>query len=148
MVKADCFRFRLRLHRADPHFIAASLSATAEASSAVLSAGATRQRVNLQSTAERSLALPPVNEQVKIIRRMVAVTEEFQPLLDTASSEIVLIQEFRTRLIADVVTGKLDVRAAAANLPEITEIEPIDEPIDDEDLDETIDEIEGEEIAA
>ena len=29
--------------------------------------------------------------------------------------------EYRTRLIADVVTGKLDVREAAANLPEETD---------------------------
>lgn len=36
-----------------------------------------------------------------------------------------LIREYRTRLIADVVTGKFDVRAAAAALPEkLEEIEP------------------------
>ena len=29
-----------------------------------------------------------------------------------------MLQEYRTRLIADVVTGKLDVREAAAALPE------------------------------
>ena len=34
------------------------------------------------------------------------------------NSEIALLREYRTRLIADVVTGKLDVRAAAAALPE------------------------------
>ncbi len=33
-------------------------------------------------------------------------------------SQIDLIREYRTRLIADVVTGKLDVREEAANLPE------------------------------
>ena len=32
--------------------------------------------------------------------------------------EIDLILEYRTRLVADVVTGQLDVRAAAAGLPE------------------------------
>ena len=32
--------------------------------------------------------------------------------------EISLLREYRTRLIADVVTGKLDVCAAAAALPE------------------------------
>ena len=32
-------------------------------------------------------------------------------------SEIDLVSEYRTRLIADVVTGKLDVREAAAALP-------------------------------
>ena len=39
-----------------------------------------------------------------------------------------LAREYRTRLIADVVTGKLDVRAAAARLPdEVEELEPLDE---------------------
>ena len=32
--------------------------------------------------------------------------------------EIALMQEYRTRLTADLVTGKLDVREAAAKLPE------------------------------
>ena len=32
---------------------------------------------------------------------------------------MVYLREFRTRLIADVVTGKLDVREAAARLPEV-----------------------------
>ena len=32
--------------------------------------------------------------------------------------EIELLRELRTRLISDVVTGKLDVREASANLPD------------------------------
>ena len=32
--------------------------------------------------------------------------------------QIELMKEYRARLIADVVTGKLDVRDAAANLPD------------------------------
>lgn len=31
--------------------------------------------------------------------------------------EISLLREYRTRLVADVVTGKLDVRTAARHLP-------------------------------
>lgn len=39
-----------------------------------------------------------------------------------------LLREYRTRLIADVVTGKLDVREAAARMPdEVDELEPLDE---------------------
>jgi type I restriction enzyme S subunit len=42
--------------------------------------------------------------------------------------EIRFLHEYRTRLIADVVTGKLDVREAAARLPqEADEPEPLDE---------------------
>ena len=38
-------------------------------------------------------------------------------LISRAEQEITLIHEYRTRLIADVVTGKLDVREVAAGLP-------------------------------
>ena len=45
--------------------------------------------------------------------------------------EVSLLREYRTRLIADVVTGKLDVREAAAGLPdEVEELEPLDEAED------------------
>ena len=35
-----------------------------------------------------------------------------------ARRQIELLEEYRTRLVADVVTGKLDVRVAAVQLPE------------------------------
>jgi type I restriction enzyme S subunit len=62
--------------------------------------------------------------------------------------EVALLREFRSRLVADVVTGKLDVCAAASALPEITESEPVDEPTGGEDLEEAIDDVENEEVAA
>ena len=53
---------------------------------------------------------------------------EFDTAIGTAQREIALLREYRTRLIADVVTGKLDVRAAAAALPEeVEEPEALDE---------------------
>ncbi len=58
------------------------------------------------------------------------------------------MREYRTRLIADVVTGKLDVRAAAAALPnEVAALEPDDEEAMDEgeETGEGWDEEEGEE---
>ena len=45
--------------------------------------------------------------------------------------EIELLREYRTRLVADVVTGKLDVREAAARLPDEA---PPDTVEDDADL--------------
>jgi len=53
--------------------------------------------------------------------------------------EITLLREYRTRLTADVVTGKLDVRAAAAQLPE-------EEPLPDPEIPEEeteLEEVEG-----
>jgi type I restriction enzyme S subunit len=77
-----------------------------------------------------------------------AATQEFDAVIGSTFREIALIQEFRTRLIADAVTGKLDVRAAAASLPAITELEPIDDLADGDDLDEAVDDPENEEVAA
>lgn len=59
------------------------------------------------------------------------IAEETKKISATASGaerEISLLHEFCTRLIADVVTGKLDVREAALWLPdESEEPEPLDE---------------------
>jgi type I restriction enzyme, S subunit len=45
-----------------------------------------------------------------------------------AQREIDLLREYRTRLIADAVTGNVDVRAVVAGLPDqVGEIEPFDE---------------------
>jgi type I restriction enzyme S subunit len=41
--------------------------------------------------------------------------------IDRARREVALLRELRTRLISDVVTGQLDVRAAAAALPDESE---------------------------
>jgi type I restriction enzyme S subunit len=63
--------------------------------------------------------LPPIQEQ----RAIVAFTESETGGVNTAIArlerEISLLREYRTRLVADVVTGKLDVREAAAKLPDL-----------------------------
>jgi len=45
-------------------------------------------------------------------------SHQIDKLMGEATSEITLMREYRTRLISDVVTGQLDVREAAARLPE------------------------------
>ena len=85
---------------------------------------------NLDERAYLSLAIgvPPIAEQRAII---VALGENLLPIEQgamRARHEIDVLREFRTRLIADVVTGKLDVREAAARLPdEVEEPKPLDE---------------------
>jgi type I restriction enzyme S subunit len=51
-----------------------------------------------------------------------------------------LLREFRKCLIADVVTGKLDVREAAARLPdEVDKPEPVEETESESDAEEADD---------
>ena len=116
MVKADCFRFRLFRQRINPEFAALQLTATAGDASSLLSTGATRQRTNLQATATRPIAVPPIEEQSSIVRYLDKTTADVDTAISRARRQIELLQEYRTRLIADVVTGKLDVREGAANL--------------------------------
>ncbi len=132
MVKADCFRFRLRLDRLNPEFAALQLTATAVAASAILSTGATRQRTNLLATAARTIAIPPLREQHLMVKEVEEMTRSIKHGAGLAQSEIDLLREFRTRLIADVVTGKLDVRDAAARLPDVIEApESLEEAVSD-----------------
>ncbi|MBM7482670.1 type I restriction enzyme S subunit [Bradyrhizobium sp. USDA 3686] len=91
---------------------------------------------------------PSLVEQQRIISHIETQSLEINAAADRVEREIALIQEFRTRLIADVVTGKLDVRAAAASLPEVAELEATDDLAEGDDLDEVIDDAESEEVAA
>jgi type I restriction enzyme S subunit len=69
------------------------------------------------------LPVPPPDEQLAIADRVVKATAELKAAKAGIEAEISLLKEYRTRLISDVVTGKLDVREEAAKLPEI---DPID----------------------
>ena len=60
----------------------------------------------------------PVDEQRAIVRYVREETQEIERTQANTEREVALLREYRTRLIADVVTGKLDVREAAAQLPE------------------------------
>ena len=61
---------------------------------------------------------PPLEEQIKISRSLDERLKEEENTVRRLGHEISLLHEYRTRLIADVVAGKLDVREAAARLPE------------------------------
>lgn len=113
MVKADCFRFRLFRQRINPEFAALQLTATAINASSFLSTGATRQRTNLQVTAKRPMAIPPTQEQAAIVCHLNQATVGIVAAIDRTRRQIALLQEYRTILIANVVTGKLDVREDA-----------------------------------
>ncbi len=60
--------------------------------------------------------VPPLPEQTAIVRYLDKATADIDTIISRTRRQIELIQEYRTRLIADVVTGKLDVRGVAANL--------------------------------
>jgi type I restriction enzyme S subunit len=94
------------------------------------------------------LGFPKLEEQQAIVSFIEVASRELNAIIDMVSREIALLQEFRTRLIADAVTAIRRVRALAASLPEIAGEEPIDELPNGEDLDEAIGDTGNEEAAA
>ena len=77
---------------------------------------------------ETPVALPPLEDQRTLLVSLNEVTAFLCRAIERQHVGVTLLREYRTRLIADVVTGKLDVREAAARLPdEVEELEPLDE---------------------
>jgi type I restriction enzyme, S subunit len=95
--------------------------------------GATAPHVNVSTIRNFFFALPPRDEQDALVTEIENLTRGFSSAIANAVREMSLLREYRTRLIADVVTGKLDVRQAAARLPD--EEEPLVDEVDGVDED-------------
>lgn len=83
--------------------------------------GVTRYGLSQGAIKSAWIPLPPIQEQVVIARRINEALSDADTSMKNAHRSIELLREYRTRLIADVVTGKLDVREAAASLPDETD---------------------------
>jgi len=73
--------------------------------------------LNAEELGTALIATPPIEEQTAIVEFLDKQTEKIDAAIAATRRKIDLLKEFRTRLIADVVTGKLDVREVAAKLP-------------------------------
>ena len=67
------------------------------------------QNIDGSSYLSESVGMPPAAEQIAIAHFLERTTEEVDATIDRARRQIELMEEYRTRLIADVVTGKIDV---------------------------------------
>jgi type I restriction enzyme S subunit len=74
------------------------------------------------------VAFPPLDEQVAIIKHLSKASTDIDTAITHANREIGLLNEYCTRLIADVVTGKIDVRKAATTLPDVDPLAAEDAP--------------------
>ena len=78
-----------------------------------------RNRLYWEDFKQMPSPCPPPNEQVLIANAISQTIEFTSTNIQNARSQIALADEYHTRLIADVVTGKLDVREAAKSLPDV-----------------------------
>lgn len=77
--------------------------------------------LNRDDVYSRKIPLPPLEEQKVIVDFIEQETATIDKAIELSKKEIELLEEYKTRLIADVVTGAVDVREEAQNLPEIEE---------------------------
>ncbi len=97
------------------------------------SVGATMDNLNANMAAQLRLLCPGLKEQAAIVQFVASESCKAQKRIRVVQSEIELLREYRARLIADVVTGKLDVRAVAARLPTVVESKAVPVDASDED---------------
>ena len=97
--------------------------------------GARMPRADWQFIGDMPHAFPPPAEQAAIVAHLDKLTSDIDAAIAHTRREIELLEEYRTRLIADVVTGKLDVREAAVNLPDVSpdDLQPLAEGDEAED---------------
>ncbi|WP_224747051.1 restriction endonuclease subunit S [Pelovirga terrestris] len=109
------------------------------------SESAAQPGISVEKIQNLRTALPSLEEQEAIVSHIERETATIDYTISRAQREIELMREYRTRLIADVVTGQVDVRGI--EVPEVAEDELLaleedtadaDDVIDDEgDMDET-----------
>jgi len=91
--------------------------------------------------ARMPLLCPPVDVQERAVDEIADRATEIDRAIAKATAEIRLLGEFRDRLATDVVTGQVDVRAAAHRLPPPGSLDNMD-PEDGAEFDEPAGEVE------
>ncbi|MEG1925814.1 MAG: restriction endonuclease subunit S [Ruthenibacterium sp.] len=104
--------------------------------------GGVRQSIGYGEIKRVPLPLPPVEEQQAIVDYCYSLRTDIERLIAEVKNEIALITEYRTRMISDVVTGKVDVRGI--EVPDLSAEDTIAEEADDAEMDDegSTDEIE------
>ena len=125
------------LHSSSNNYLEYVLGATAAAGwFNAINNKATIAHFTKEKCGSLEIPFPHLSEQTAIVEYLDKITAKIDAVIARAHREIELISEYRTRLIADVVTGKVDVREAAAKLPDEADA---DDVMPDSDTDGTLD---------
>jgi type I restriction enzyme S subunit len=111
VVVADCMKFRPALDTINVDFLVYTLNrgyVTAQAE--VQSTGTTRIRIGLTDAKKLKVVVPPIEEQNYIVDNLDENIKKIDKTVKKRGRQIDLLKEYRTALISEVVTGKIDVR--------------------------------------
>lgn len=82
-------------------------------------------RFNIDDLKTIYISVPPFQEQVEIVNYIETESQRINTTISKIEKEIALVEEYKTALIAEAVTGKIDVRGY--EVPEVTEEETYEE---------------------
>jgi len=109
---------RVDQRQVQPEYLTTALASHTYLEQMILDAGGTTiKHIYITRLSKMRMSIPPLSEQNEILREVREKVTGLDLALRCAQQEIELIRAYRTRLITDVVSGKLDVREAAAKLP-------------------------------
>lgn len=86
----------------------------------------TQYNLNVDRVANVKIFLPDLSEQQQIVSHIEQETATINTTISKIEKELALTEEYKTALIAEAVTGKIDVRGY--EVPEISEEETYDDP--------------------
>lgn len=113
IVKADCYRVRPNTELIRSDFLAWVLSApTTRNQIALLARGATRARLNTSVIKEVELPIPSLADQASAVSRSSEHLARIDFLMSKAAQLSATLREYRSALITNAVTGKIDIREA------------------------------------
>jgi len=110
LCSADMYPLRAHSGLTNPFLLWSMLSEQFSALAVLESQRVAMPKINRESLKEVMLAVPPVEEQNRIVGFLDTVTAKFDTLTAEAQRAIDLLQERRTALISAAVTGQIDVR--------------------------------------
>jgi len=136
LIGTGSIRARLLPGAVDPSYLIAALQGRWVSDYlSLMSVGATMQSLNTGILSRVPLPLPPIGEQRQIPLFIEGESSRVVEAIEKAQREIDLIREYRTRMIADIVTGKVDVRnvkceGGSVNEEEFEDIEEVEKAVD------------------
>lgn len=84
--------------------------------------------------------VPPADEQIAIVKHIKKTLPKYDEAIGKIKAEVAVLEEYKAKLIADIVTGKIDVRNIT-----VPEYEHVDDIVDDDSENDEETETDGEE---
>jgi type I restriction enzyme S subunit len=134
------YRLSVNSNSADKHFVALVLRSgmgRRQIEQDARGSSGTMPKISQGHIRSWRIPLPDLAEQRGIVKQAESETASIDAVVARSTREIELLREFKARLTADVVTGQVDIRAAAARLPELDLSDLVSDvgEQDDDDLD-------------